>query len=226
MIICDLEIEIIKKNIKNMHLYVMRPNANIKLSVPYFLSENDIEKFVFSKKDWIVENQKKILKEHQTVRQWKNGEKFYVFDKCYNIEIVKGSKNQLILQNQTAFFCFKQSYTKDEIDNIVSKWNKKLLVSKLSELMPYYEKMLSLECNEWCVRKMKSRWGSCHTQKKKIVFNTKLVEKPIACLQYVVVHEFGHLVYPNHGAMFKEFMTKNFPDWKKVQKILNTKNEI
>ena len=61
---------------------------------------------------------------------------------------------------------------------------------------------------------MTSRWGSCQTVKGIITLNSKLIEKPLRCIEYVVLHEFAHFIHPNHSKEFYDFVASLMPDWK------------
>ncbi len=74
------------------------------------------------------------------------------------------------------------------------------------------------------VRLMKSRWGSCHHKKGVITLNTMLAQAPLACLEYVVVHELAHFVIPNHSQSFHEVMARVMPDYQARRKLLTDAN--
>ncbi|SHI86955.1 M48 family metallopeptidase [Parasporobacterium paucivorans] len=69
-------------------------------------------------------------------------------------------------------------------------------------------------------RKMTSRWGSCHPYKGMIILNNKLLEAPIECIEYVVLHEFAHFLHPNHSRQFYDFVEGHMPDWKERKALL------
>lgn len=71
------------------------------------------------------------------------------------------------------------------------------------------------------IRKMKSRWGSCFVNRNKIVLNLFLIKTDTGCIDYVVLHELTHFLYPNHGKEFKNFIETNLPDFKERDDRLN-----
>ena len=70
------------------------------------------------------------------------------------------------------------------------------------------------------VRKMKKRWGSCQPQTKTITINSRLIEAPRFCIEYVMMHEFCHFIHPNHSKDFYTLLQVMMPDWKERKKIL------
>lgn len=71
------------------------------------------------------------------------------------------------------------------------------------------------------VRKMKTLWGSCTPSKNKITLNQYLLKADLRCIQYVVLHELTHLLYPYHNTDFYNFLTIQMPDWKERKKQLD-----
>lgn len=68
---------------------------------------------------------------------------------------------------------------------------------------------------------MKTRWGSCNTQAKRIWLSVELAKKSPKCLEYVLVHELVHLFERNHNARFKAYMDAFLPDWRDRRALLN-----
>ena len=61
---------------------------------------------------------------------------------------------------------------------------------------------------------MTSRWGTCKTSTAVITLNLALAERPIAALEYVLVHELTHLHERGHGPRFHHLMDTYLPDWR------------
>lgn len=95
---------------------------------------------------------------------------------------------------------------------------------KLMEMLPgtieKCEKITGVHAREWKIRDMKTRWGSCNVEKKRIWLNLQLAAYPEECLEYVVIHELTHLLERGHNSVFWGYMDQFFPDWRRVRKIL------
>jgi len=70
------------------------------------------------------------------------------------------------------------------------------------------------------IRNMVSRWGSCQKEKGTIALNRRLIEAPKNCIEYVVIHEFCHLVHPNHSKQFYALLQVMLPDWRESKDLL------
>ena len=74
----------------------------------------------------------------------------------------------------------------------------------------------------WGIKRMKTKWGACNAQDGRIWLNSELAKKPVGCLEYIVVHEFAHLLEPSHNAHFVELMDEFLPDWRSRSDHLNS----
>ena len=98
---------------------------------------------------------------------------------------------------------------------------KKKLLEVLPQVIQKCERITGLHALEWKLRDMKTRWGSCNIQKKRIWLNIQLAAYTRECLEYVVTHELVHLLVPGHGKEFWAYMDRFFPEWRRVRKELN-----
>lgn len=90
----------------------------------------------------------------------------------------------------------------------------------LPPLFEKWEAIIGVKANEWGIKAMKTRWGSCNTVKKRIWLNLHLMHKPQICLEYVLVHELVHLLEPSHNKRFYALMTEFMPEWKAHRQLL------
>lgn len=77
--------------------------------------------------------------------------------------------------------------------------------------------------NRVVVRKMTTRWGSCNSHKGYINLSLNLIEKAPELVEYVVLHELAHLIYPHHQKSFYNFIAELMPDFKTREQRLNKK---
>jgi predicted metal-dependent hydrolase len=89
------------------------------------------------------------------------------------------------------------------------------------KLVKRWEPILGVEVQGICIRRMKTKWGSCTPSRGTISLNTELAKKPRPCLEYIVVHEMLHLLEPTHNERFRSLLTRFFPRWKDRRRTLN-----
>jgi len=223
IIISGIAVEVCKKNIKNMHLYVKPPNGKVSVSAPIDMSDEAIERFVRTKSSWIKQQVKNFeAQPRQTEREYVSGETLYVWGKQYFLQVEYGTgKNSLVLSGDKAILTVRKDSTKEQRDSFVKEWYRDLLKRELARLLPKWENITGLKCDGWQTKYMTTRWGTCNTDKRKLWFNLQLAKKTPDCLEYIILHELLHLVERNHNAHFLSLMDKYMPYWRETKRKLN-----
>ena len=210
-----------KKKMKNIRIRVLSPTGQVKISAPHRVSREEIFKFASSEIEWIKEKQSQILKRQL---KYENGEIHYLWGNPYALQLIERNKH------------FKDVFVEDDIMYLPVNLKKPSLEERRKTMIEFYrheiksaipdvlEKSIAVvgrEPDEWRVKNMKTRWGTCNTREKRIWINLQLAKKSPQCLDYVMIHELTHLIVPNHGSQFKAYMDKFYPDWREVRKLLN-----
>ncbi|AMD18160.1 hypothetical protein TL18_09120 [Methanobrevibacter sp. YE315] len=224
IIIEDLTIILERKNIKNMYLRVLPPNGDIKVSAPLFISDKDIQNFIKSRKDWILEKQKLILENDiKMPLKYKSGETHYLWGKAYRLQLIQNDKIKRVFIDEDKSIIYlpvpKRS-TIEKREKIITDFYRTELQKAIPPVLDKCCKIVGKTPSEVKVRKMKN-WGNCRWQDKIITLNLNLAKKDPICLEYVMIHELCHLIEFNHGKKFKKLMDKFCPNWKEIKKILN-----
>lgn len=222
MIINNIDVEIIKKNIKNMHLYILSPDGRVRVTAPLFISEKEIREFVLSKTDWIKSQQSKMA---EMPKQYKlsfaDGEKIFVWGTEYTLRIVTGSELSIHLVNDEAVFTIKRNTSYQQKEQFLKEWYRAQLKEQINIYLNKWQSITKLQCTACQTKDMKTRWGTCNTKTNKLWFNLNLAKRPEKCLEYVVLHELAHTKIPNHGLEFKAILSEYMPEWREIQKQLN-----
>lgn len=222
--VLDTEVELIRKNIKNMHLYVMRPDGKIRVSAPLQVSEDKIRSFILSRLDWIKKHREEILAEPKAVPlTYSSGEVIYVFGEPYSLEVAFAKKSSFSFFDGKALLVCKENASVEQRERIVDASLRLTLSQELESLFAKWEKITSLHPSQYRIKKMKTRWGTCNTNTKTIWLNLALVHAKRECIEYVIMHELAHLRVANHGKDFIALMDKYMPSWKNLREELNKK---
>ncbi len=223
IVVSGIPIEIIKKNIKNIHLSVLPPDGKVRVSAPTTVSNESLEMFVRTKICWIRKQQEKFENQpRQSERQYVSGETLYLWGKQYFLQVEYSYKgNSLILDGDKAILTVRKESTVKQRESFVNEWYRERLKSEIERLLPKWETATGLKCSSWQTKYMTTRWGTCNTQTKKIWLNLQLAKKPIECLEYVILHELAHTKVKNHGTYFVSIMDKYMPYWRETKKKLN-----
>jgi len=219
----DYDVNVFKKNVKNIRLAVYPPAAEIRISVPLYIGDDSIRNFVSSKTDWIEKHRDRILSQSRfSEKKIVSGEIHYYLGKSYILNVVEtGGKPEIILSDNTINLYIKKDFCEEKRKKILLEWYRERLKEIIPLFIEKWEKIMRVNINEWRIKKMKSRWGSCIVQSKKITLNLDLATKSERCIEYVVVHELTHLFERGHNARFKALMDKYLPDWRTIKAELN-----
>jgi len=224
LVIDGKNIEVTKKNIKNMYLRVRPPEGCITISVPKNISDETIRLFILSKLDWIKKRSEKVQQQAPFKSQkYIDAEYHYIWGKGYSLSVVeKDAPSVVELTDNILQLTVKPGANFETKKRILNNWSREQLRLKAEPLLEEWCPILCVSINKLYIRKMKSCWGSCNTLKEIIRLNTELVKSPVECLEYVVVHELVHLLEPSHNKNFHALMTKHLTDWKNRKQLLNS----
>lgn len=223
IVVSGINVEVQKKNIKNLHLTVAPPDGKVRVSAPMHLSDESIAMFVRTKLSWIKKQQEKFENQlRQSEREYISGETLYLFGQQYFLQVEYSNKgNSLILEGKNAILTVRKESTAKQRESFVHEWYRALLKEKIAIYLPKWENTTGLHCDSWQIKYMTTRWGTCNTNTRKIWLNLQLAKKPTECLEYVILHELVHLKVPNHSKDFVAEMDKYMPYWSDIKKYLN-----
>lgn len=220
--ISGIPIEVCKKDIKNMHLYVKPPNGNVVVSAPLTMSDEAIERFVRTKISWVKKQVAKFDNQlRQSQREYVTGEALYVWGKQYYLQVEYGIRNSLTMSGSKAVLTVRRASTAAQREKFVREWYRDLLKVEIERLLPKWEKTTGLKAAGWQTKYMTTRWGTCNIKTGKIWLNLQLAKKTPECLEYVILHELVHLVEKTHNERFVSLMDKYMPMWREVKTTLN-----
>lgn len=224
MRIDDIEIEVERKPIKNMHLSVYPPNGRVHISVPEYLSDNDIHSYLVSKWDWVLKQRRDTLEQaRQTEREYVSGEDHYLFGQRFRLKmnfITSGAYQVEVKGNIMTMSIVKDSTPKRRHE-LLQEYYRNQLKAYLTNLMKKWQEQLDEPDVTWQIKQMKTLWGSCTSKKRSLLFNLALARVPKECIEYVVVHELTHLKIDNHSKLFERLLTQRLPNWKVRRQRLN-----
>ena len=221
--ISNLEIEVIKKNIKNIHLGVYPPNGEIRVSAPLKVNDETLRIFLISKLSWIHKQIKKFSnQERQTKREYVSGESHYFLGKRYLLSVNQTDKNPKIQITKTSIELFIMPnttiYQKEKMFEIFYRDS---LTKIIPDLLKKWGKKTDVNVKEVRIKKMKTKWGTCNNKDRRIWLNLELAKKTPHCIDYIFVHELIHLIEKNHTDKFFEILDDIMPKWQSYKDELN-----
>ncbi len=221
----DFEVEVRWKKVKHLYLSVQPPAGHVRMTVPTGTERETILFFVRAKRDWIRKQQAKMrARLVQPVLAYVSGESHYFFGRPYVLNVIETSSRQRVVLSAGRFMNLyvRPNSTTDERRKILIAWYRRQLKAAIPAYLEKWEKVIGVSVREWKVRQMKTKWGSCNIQARRIWLNLELAKKSPRCLEYVIVHEMIHLLERHHNARFYRYLTEHLPDWKAIRTELNS----
>lgn len=222
--VSNIKIDVVRKDIKNIHLAVYPPTGRVRIAAPIRVNEDAIRLFAVSKLGWIRRHQRKFEgQERLSPREYKNRESHYFQGKRYLLNVIEAeAPPKVVLRSKT----YMDLYVRPETPiakrhEIMNEWNRDQLKKQIPALIEKWEKRLDITLKDWRVKLMKTKWGSCSRECGRIWINLELAKKPIHCLEYIIVHEMVHLVERHHNDRFLTYMDSYLPNWKQIKTELN-----
>lgn len=219
----EIVLDVIIKDIKNVHLSVYPPAGKVRISAPLHMSTDTIRAFAISKLGWIREQQKKLrAQERETPREYLDRESHYLWGKRYLLKVVAStSASGVTLTHGTMLLRVRPESSADTKETVLNGWYREKLKAAIPPLITKWEPLMGVEVERFHVQQMKTKWGSCNAASGSIRLNTELAKKPRECLEYIVVHEMVHLLERTHNVRFVALMDQFVPKWTFYRDALN-----
>jgi len=219
----NIDVEIVFKDIKNVHLSVHPPAGRVRISAPLRMSLDNIRIFAISKLAWIKQQQQKLqAQERQSPREYVDRESHVVWGKRYLLEVIEIDRApSIILKHNRMVLQVRPGTDQQRRRELVEGWYRTQMKEAVPPLIAKWEPIMGVRVQRFFVQRMKTKWGSCNPYAGTIRLNTELAKKPPECLEYIVVHEMAHLLVPTHNDRFKALMDRFMPMWKFYTEELN-----
>ncbi len=219
----DIAVDVILKDIKNVHLSVYPPTGRVRISAPKRMSMDTLRAFAISKLDWIKQQQVKLREqERETPREYVEWESHFVWGRRYLLTLSESDEPPAIeLKHSRLLLRVRPRTNENRRQALVEEWYREQLKEAVPPLLVRWQPLLGVRVERFFVQRMKTRWGSCNHTARTIRLNTELARKPAECLEYVVVHELVHLLEPTHNARFVALMDRFMPQWQFHRQVLN-----
>lgn len=224
IIVSGIEVEVVRKPIKNLHLGVYPPDGRVRVAVPVRIDDDAIRLAVITRLGWIRKQRQQFERqERQSQREMVTGESHYVQGRRYRLRIVEhDGPSEVRFPKNTIIELWVRPGTNDgQREALLQRWYRQQLRTQVPLLIAKWESALEVSVAEWSIRKMKTRWGTCNNAARRIWLNLELAKKPVVCLEYILLHEMVHLRERHHNERFQAWMDRLMPQWRLHREELN-----
>jgi predicted metal-dependent hydrolase len=217
-------VDIVRKDIKNLHLAVYPPAGRIRVAAPLLVDDEAVRLAVISRLAWIKRQQAKFNEqERQSEREYVNGESHYFQGARYRLNVIfLDAPGKVVVRNKRYIDLYVRPGSNTlQRGRVMSAWYRAYLRQTVPPLIEKWEKIIGVEVADWGIKQMKTRWGTCNIEDRRIWVNLELAKKSEKCLDYIVAHEMIHLLERNHNEHFLKLMNKFVPRWREYRDLLN-----
>ncbi len=226
--ISDLVIDVVKKNIRNMHLRVY-PAGIVRISAPLRVKDEAILRFAVSKLAWIGKQKSKFTSRMQEPKgEYVSGESHYFLGERYLLRVLyHDAPPKIDISNESHILLYvREGSDLRKRESVMKEWYRTRLKELTPPLIEKWQKVIGVQVKDWGVKKMKTRWGSCNVKARKIWLNLELAKKPLYFLEFIILHEMVHLLEKNHSDEFKSYLDEFMPAWRQYEEELNRSRSL
>jgi len=211
----EIDVDVVRKEIKNIHLSVYPPMGRVRISAPFRMNLDTIRVYAISRLGWIKKQQQKMRdQERESPRAYLDRESHYVWGKRYLLKVIEKDAAPVVdLKHNKMILQIRPGTSDDRKQAIIEEWYREKLKEAVPSLLAKWEPLMGVKVERFFVQRMKTKWGSCNHRSRNIRLNTDLAKKPPECLEYIVVHEMTHLLVPTHNSRFTALMDQFMPKW-------------
>lgn len=219
-----LAVELVRKDIRNVHLAVYPPDGHVRIAVPLHIGDDAARLAVVGKLEWVRRQREAFAQQpRQSAREYVTGESHYVWGQRVRLDVVEDSEPPAIrrLGPNRLKLCVRPETSEERRQDLLAAWYRRELKAAIAPLIAMWEPELGVYVEDWRVQRMRTRWGSCNPDTGRILINLELAKKPRECLEFIVVHEMVHLLERTHSDRFRALMDRHLPDWPRRRAVLN-----
>jgi predicted metal-dependent hydrolase len=220
----DMVVDIVRKDIKNLHLAVYPPSVRVRVAAPLRIDDEAVRLAVISRLPWIRRQQAKFERqERQSKREYISGESHFYQGNRYLLNVIYyDGFPKIILRNNTHIDLYvRNGSDTTKRRHILQEWYRQQLKDAIPPLIEKWEAIIGMEVSEWRIKQMKTKWGTCNIEQHRIWLNLELAKKSSHCLEYIIVHELVHLLERHHNDNFIALMDQFMPRWRLLRAELN-----
>lgn len=214
-----------RKKMKTCRLKIY-PDQTAIISVPFGVTDDWILSFLNQKSMWIEKKLEQFAATsgYASTNEIRNGQSIKMFGEDLIFAVSQSNKNCIYREGRNISISSTDINNQEKLMMQFDRWWRKealdFLKTRVEELYPIIGKYGKPQPRIY-LRKMRTLWGSCSVNRQVVTFNQYLIKAKPACIDYVVLHELSHFIYPNHSKQFYDFLSIHMPDWRERKNILD-----
>ena len=220
-----INIDLERKRVKNVNFTIYPPDGRVRVSAPRRMPEEKLRQVIRAKMPWIKRHQQRMIDQPRPVRpKFVTGERHLYFGKLYTLNVIETDRAFGVELGPDGVIRMRTSggSSTTRRRKLLNEWYRRELKALIPEISAAWEPVIGVRVEDWGVKRMKTRWGSCNTRAHRIWVNLALAKHPLERLEYIIVHEMVHLLERGHNERFYTYMDRFLPDWRTQRAALKT----
>jgi predicted metal-dependent hydrolase len=219
-----IRVELVRKPIKNLHLGVYPPAGRVRVAAPPRISDEAVRLAVVTRLGWIKRQRQRFLtQERESRRDFVTGETHYFLGIRHRLSVVAGEGVARVVRKghtRLVLTCLP-GLSRTERGEALERWYRRQLRAQAEPLLAKWSERLGVSADFLGIKRMRTKWGSCNPDTRRVWLNLELVKKPRQCLEYLIVHELLHLRVRQHNEAFLKLTTRHYPACRAAREALN-----
>lgn len=219
-----LRVDVVRKRIKNLHLGVYPPHGRVRVAAPLSVSDEAVRLAIVTRMGWIKRQRAKFDgQSRQSARAFVSGETHFFLGQRYRLNLIEGARaGRVHVRNSRSLDLHVRARSDQTVrERLFLSWYRQELRDCAAPLIEEWASNLGISTPEWGIKRMKTKWGTCNIEARRIWLNLEMIKKPPQCLEYIVVHEMAHFFERHHSDRFVALMDRLLPQWRTLRDELN-----
>jgi predicted metal-dependent hydrolase len=221
--VANTPVEVWWKPVKNINLAVYGPDGRVRISVPSVTPEPRVRQTILARMGWIKKQQARFRGHPPVdVLQVVDGEHHALWGKRYPLCVNESSSRHFVSFDPDTGITLhvRPGSSADSRLRLLNEYYRAELKKRIPLLLEIWQPRIDKKVNEWRIKRMKTRWGTCNIPRRRIWLNLELAKKPEQCLEYILVHEMVHLLERGHNEKFHTHLDRLLPGWRRIDSLL------
>ena len=214
----DITVSITRKQIRHLYIRIDEMQGRVRVTAPNHLTDAQIWHSIRSREQWIRHRLERV--QAKSVDPDSHRPVLLFGEAIPQVVHEHLGRPSIALIDGALVISLRDGSTDQDRLSVIENWQRAQLRARIPEMIATWEPVLGVGVAQWRIKRMRTRWGTCNITARRIWLNSELVQRPIECLEYVVVHEMVHLLERGHNRRFYGFLDRYLPDWRSARSKL------